>query len=573
MVDKFLSLNRRRLILVGPKGSGKSALAILIMQELLERRSPTEAVPVFLSLSSWNPAESLSHWILERVTSEYIGSKMQGAREATVERLIRNDLIIPILDGLDELPDTLRSRALDAINAAFPTDALILTCRHQEYEALVAAHGMLRGAAVSTAAPVTPQALATYLRERPESSAEKWDHIIAAALESPDSLIARALTSPLAVSLLASVYADPTTHPDELFDETRFSTVEGIQGHLFARLLSTYEIHMQQQPTGHSWPERRALRWLGNFARHLRRSGTYDLTLWQLSQAVNRRQRVLVGGLSGLTGAIVADTVGAGIVGLALGLGIGLTFGAFASLARKKVGPRTRLPMTRGISGSSFIRGNGPLHTLAFGFFFGLVTALALDRNVHRISHPVILLMGALPATILGLLIGYQGWQPPAVLFTKVGTTKSLRDQLAQERRRNLIFLVVVCGAAAIAKILLGWLYGGLLVGVPLGCSASFVIDYLNMGWWSFTISRCLLASEDIFPWRVITFIEDTYDYEIFRRVGGVYQFRHAELQDYLANEDSRLYAFEWGEVDRILGGFGRDGQVTPPAWSNTRSR
>jgi lipoprotein signal peptidase len=28
----------------------------------------------------------------------------------------------------------------------------------------------------------------------------------------------------------------------------------------------------------------------------------------------------------------------------------------------------------------------------------------------------------------------------------------------------------------------------------------------------------------------------------------------------------NRLYAFEWGELDRILGGFGRDGQVTPPA-------
>ena len=25
------------------------------------------------------------------------------------------------------------------------------------------------------------------------------------------------------------------------------------------------------------------------------------------------------------------------------------------------------------------------------------------------------------------------------------------------------------------------------------------------------------------------------------------------------------LYAFEWGELVRILGGFGRDGQVTPP--------
>jgi DNA replication protein DnaC len=26
------------------------------------------------------------------------------------------------------------------------------------------------------------------------------------------------------------------------------------------------------------------------------------------------------------------------------------------------------------------------------------------------------------------------------------------------------------------------------------------------------------------------------------------------------------LYAFEWGELVRILGGFGLDGQVTPPA-------
>jgi hypothetical protein len=30
--------------------------------------------------------------------------------------------------------------------------------------------------------------------------------------------------------------------------------------------------------------------------------------------------------------------------------------------------------------------------------------------------------------------------------------------------------------------------------------------------------------------------------------------------------EEFRLYAFEWGQLVRILGGFGRDGQVTPPA-------
>ncbi len=34
-----------------------------------------------------------------------------------------------------------------------------------------------------------------------------------------------------------------------------------------------------------------------------------------------------------------------------------------------------------------------------------------------------------------------------------------------------------------------------------------------------------------------------------------------------------RLYALKWGERFRILGGDRRLGQVTPPAWSNTRNR
>ena len=33
------------------------------------------------------------------------------------------------------------------------------------------------------------------------------------------------------------------------------------------------------------------------------------------------------------------------------------------------------------------------------------------------------------------------------------------------------------------------------------------------------------------------------------------------------------VYAFNWGERVLILGGDGRCGQVTPPAWSSTRRR
>jgi len=38
------------------------------------------------------------------------------------------------------------------------------------------------------------------------------------------------------------------------------------------------------------------------------------------------------------------------------------------------------------------------------------------------------------------------------------------------------------------------------------------------------------------------------------------------EVIGYWDKGKNRLYAFEWGELVRILGGFGRDGQVTPPA-------
>ena len=42
----------------------------------------------------------------------------------------------------------------------------------------------------------------------------------------------------------------------------------------------------------------------------------------------------------------------------------------------------------------------------------------------------------------------------------------------------------------------------------------------------------------------------------------------------HILNEiQNRPYAFEWGERVLILGGEGRLGQVTPPAWRSTRSR
>ncbi len=48
-------------------------------------------------------------------------------------------------------------------------------------------------------------------------------------------------------------------------------------------------------------------------------------------------------------------------------------------------------------------------------------------------------------------------------------------------------------------------------------------------------------AARGTLPIRVLPFLEDAYHRQILRRVGRVYQFRHARIQDYLVMDRERL--------------------------------
>jgi hypothetical protein len=67
----------------------------------------------------------------------------------------------------------------------------------------------------------------------------------------------------------------------------------------------------------------------------------------------------------------------------------------------------------------------------------------------------------------------------------------------------------------------------GLLVGIMSGL--------LPGTWVPFVIVRSWLALQGQLPWRLMAFLEDCHRLGIFRQVGPVYQFRHASLQDHLA--------------------------------------
>jgi hypothetical protein len=60
----------------------------------------------------------------------------------------------------------------------------------------------------------------------------------------------------------------------------------------------------------------------------------------------------------------------------------------------------------------------------------------------------------------------------------------------------------------------------------------------LAKAWGAFVLSRFWLALFDHQPWGLMRFLADAHQRGILRQVGGVYQFRHARLQDHLAKPD-----------------------------------
>jgi hypothetical protein len=124
------------LVIVGDPGYGKTVAALVAVQVLNPPDEPGRPVAEVLPLSErhHDGATTLSEWIGRRLAALY------SVPEPVAREMVDAGMILPIFDGLDEVPHNKRNSCVDHIRAfagrSDPGRPFVVTCRPDEFEDL-----------------------------------------------------------------------------------------------------------------------------------------------------------------------------------------------------------------------------------------------------------------------------------------------------------------------------------------------------------------------------------------------------------------------------------------------------
>ncbi|WP_433327356.1 NACHT domain-containing protein [Spirillospora sp. CA-294931] len=537
LADRFRRTRRRRLVILGGPGTGKTTLALQLLLHLLATRDhhPGEPVPVLLPVADWDTRRHprLQDWIADRLTGDYPALRSPELGAEVARALAARGHILPVLDGLDELPPLAQTAVITALNRSLGgDDQLVLTSRTTEFTAAVTTAGdVITSAAVLEPRPLTPAAAADHLtRCLPPSPGPAWQQTLTALRATPSAdqtppgqaaALADLAATPLGLWLVRTVYTAPGADPTPLTDPVRFPTSAALQAHLFDQIIPT--LIDARPPSDNSAdpfrPRRRhdpaqVRHWLGYLAHHLTTQpapgghggqGTRDLAWWRLAATTHTftpttRLRLtltptLTTGLAvgltfglmtsgGLAAALVVGfTTGLTAV-LASGLAYGLTFGLTArSWAQDSPGYADLHIRRRSTALARNLATRLPLG-LAYGLAAGLASGLAsglADRLAYGNSGGFgweltgwLVSAGPVFGLPLALALGIMAWAAtPAPTHHATTPMSSWRT----DRKLNLLRVSAPTLAFGLAFTLVG-LMGGPVVALTFGLAFGLAVGF-----------------------------------------------------------------------------------------------
>lgn len=525
LADRFRRTRRRRLVILGGPGTGKTTLALQLLLHLLATRTAEEPVPVLLPVAGWDTRRHprLQDWIADRLTGDYPALRAPELGTEVARTLAGRGHILPVLDGLDELPPPAQNAVIAALNRSLGgDDQLILTSRTAEFTAAISAAGdVITSAAVLEPRPLTPEAAADHLtRCLPPAPGPAWQQTLTAlrATPPPDqtppgqahrpaAALAELTATPLGLWLVRTVYTAPGADPTPLTDPDRFPTPAALQAHLFDQLIPAV---ITTRPPGDNAaepfrPRRRhdpaqVRHWLGYLAHHLTTQpapgdhggqGTRDLAWWRLAATTHTftsaPRLTLTVTTTLTTGLLVAlmfwFPVGLTFKGLAIGVAVGLVFGLAAGLTVGLTAPswtkdspgyadlrirRRSAALARNIAarlplGLAVGLAAGSAVAAAFGLMLGLGVVLGDGLGVG-------LMFGLVFGLPLALALGIMAW---AATPTQTHHATTPMSSWRTDRRLNMLRFTTITLLVVLTVILVvGLVVGredGLMVGLGVG--------------------------------------------------------------------------------------------------------
>jgi len=363
------------VLLLGAPGAGKTTLLLELARDLLDRadRDSEHPIPVVFNLSSWaTRRQSLDKWLVDELRDRYDVPRSIG------RAWVRDEQVLPLLDGLDEVARTHRAACVEAINAFRDQHGLLpvaVCSRVADYEEL---GRQLRLQQAVLVQPLTRKQVTAYLRE----SGRPLAGVRAALRDDPQ--LWELLESPLLLGVVSLAYQGMPAAAVRAMgsaDERR------------QRLFAAYVSRMLERRAGpKSSPPARTLGWLGWLARSMRAHNQSVFYLEQLQPdwLPSRRQQWLVTtGPAVILGILVTVAMYSWL--RYFSIVAGLVIGAFAR--RRTIRPVERLEWSR----SGFWR------RLSARFRWGLLVGAALgvlselSNWVSRPPEDTIIIEGEAP--------------------------------------------------------------------------------------------------------------------------------------------------------------------------------
>lgn len=526
-------LGSARLVIAGAPGSGKTGAAVLLILAALRHRKqatdgerPQVPVPVMLTLDEWDPStQKVQNWLAGRLRQTYpLFVGRGGAAKAAA--LLAAGKVAVILDGLDEIAGELRPVALQALSQQ-ANFRLVLLSRTAEMASAATERGVLQGAAAIELRPIDPATAADYLeRVQLDPPPDGWRDLIGRLRSDPGGPLSTALDNPLTLTLVRDTYRQ-SDDARELLDlcntaqqEASGKAVDKITEHLLDRVLpAAYTPRPGEPAPRYDLPT--AQRALAEIAAQMNQDGTRDLQWWCFPRWAPAAPRVILGWLVfGLVGwlvfGLVFGPVGGLVGGLVGVLAAGLMGGAGDAPPRRIRKPRIRWVLSRG--------------NIVFGLVGGLVGGLVFG-----------LVFGLVAGLVAGLLLGLVGW----VSFgLGVAFIPLLESALADPENTGSPSPVISWRHDRNYALVYGLVFGlmfGLAGGFQFGLVAVLVFG-LAVGFSSSRVGPSSLTAAQLAlrwhtPVRLVRFLDDARERNVLRTIGPVYQFRHARLQDRLAEQ------------------------------------